>query len=361
MLRRCFIGSVVSLLVMGCALTGNVAPTIIPTVIDPTSTNAITLVSTAEPRSPSTISPSAIAVKPSPLHPTLSSSAPTTIAQSNTDCAPHLPPRLQREVQGRVTAGLANIVRDRPGISNGSQIVGQIPPGGTFTVIDGPKCADGYDWWFVNNNIIEGWTAEGEGTTYWLEPTNVIADCGQGQSPPAQLAMGSSAQVLPVLSDEGSPNALRTEPAMGVDNTILLYVPVGDTVTIINGPLCAWGLRWWQVRYNDKTGWMSDGVQSTFWLEPQQGFSTACPANAALSFAPGDSGQIIDSAALPIRSEPNKGSLVTKLMPHATFIVEAGLQCSGGMRWRQISYNGDAGWIAEGNGNVYWIAPTTHK
>jgi hypothetical protein len=40
-------------------------------------------------------------------------------------------------------------------------------------VIEGPVCADGLIFWKVENNSIPdgtGWTAEGDGAEYWLEP-----------------------------------------------------------------------------------------------------------------------------------------------------------------------------------------------
>jgi hypothetical protein len=42
-----------------------------------------------------------------------------------------------------------------------------------FTVLDGARCLDGYNWWQVDyhhaTDSIRGWIAEGEGE-YWLEP-----------------------------------------------------------------------------------------------------------------------------------------------------------------------------------------------
>ena len=39
-----------------------------------------------------------------------------------------------------------------------------------LTVNGGPICADGFAWWFVNFNGIDGWTAEANQDTYWIEP-----------------------------------------------------------------------------------------------------------------------------------------------------------------------------------------------
>jgi hypothetical protein len=70
---------------------------------------------------------------------------------------------------GRVVENLPpNNVRSEPTIN--SQRLGEIPGGGVFTVIGGPVCAGNYAWWQVDYNGLIGWTAEGEGQTYWLEP-----------------------------------------------------------------------------------------------------------------------------------------------------------------------------------------------
>ena len=80
-----------------------------------------------------------------------------------------LPSRLQVGQRGRVTVGgVPNNVRENPMI--GSPRTGQIQPGGTFDVLDGPVCGEGYVWYRVRTTAFEGWTAEGGNNEYWLEP-----------------------------------------------------------------------------------------------------------------------------------------------------------------------------------------------
>jgi hypothetical protein len=79
-------------------------------------------------------------------------------------------PRLYAGAQAVVVASFgANNVR--VSADGDSAEVGQLAEGATFTVIDGPVCADGYVWWKVAYDGGEGWTAEGEGDNYWLELT----------------------------------------------------------------------------------------------------------------------------------------------------------------------------------------------
>jgi hypothetical protein len=81
----------------------------------------------------------------------------------------NLPTRLQVKGTGRVLPGLPNNLRAGP--SSTSQPMGQIPGGGVFTVLSGPQCGDqGILYWFVSYNGVQGWTGEGQGSTYWVEP-----------------------------------------------------------------------------------------------------------------------------------------------------------------------------------------------
>ena len=70
--------------------------------------------------------------------------------------------------QGRVTPGLANKMRSAPGTAAAE--VGSIPGEAIFSVIGGPRCADGYLWWQVSYNGVTGWTAAGSGTEDWVVP-----------------------------------------------------------------------------------------------------------------------------------------------------------------------------------------------
>ncbi|NLX09300.1 MAG: SH3 domain-containing protein [Chloroflexi bacterium] len=83
-------------------------------------------------------------------------------------CPSGLPSRLVVGGRGRVTPGLPNNLRAQPSVW--SWRVGQIPGTGVFDVINGPVCANGMAWWHVRYNGVTGWTPEGQGTTYWLEP-----------------------------------------------------------------------------------------------------------------------------------------------------------------------------------------------
>jgi Tol biopolymer transport system component len=64
-----------------------------------------------------------------------------------------------------------NRVCSGPNIAD--EIIMLLHPGSVMRLIEGPICADGLVFWKVQNDSIPsevGWTAEGDGQEYWLEP-----------------------------------------------------------------------------------------------------------------------------------------------------------------------------------------------
>lgn len=94
----------------------------------------------------------------------------TAQAPNTITCEDALPSRLAPDMIGRVTPGDPNRVRNTP--STSGELIGQIPGEGQFYVLNGPVCADGFAWWFVEHEGLVGWTPEG-GSSYWLE---VVSD-----------------------------------------------------------------------------------------------------------------------------------------------------------------------------------------
>ncbi|GAB5491740.1 MAG: hypothetical protein Phog2KO_19550 [Phototrophicaceae bacterium] len=67
-----------------------------------------------------------------------------------------------------ISETIPNRLRSLP--STDGEIVGELPGGSEFTVLDGPACGGVYTWFFVEYNGITGWTAEGTGQNYYIEP-----------------------------------------------------------------------------------------------------------------------------------------------------------------------------------------------
>jgi len=96
-------------------------------------------------------------------------SLPDDTAITASETCDGLQPRLVIGELGNVLPGLgANNLRNRA--SSDGIYVGEIPPEGVFRVLNGPDCNGGLAWWYVNYNGTFGWTAEGQGDTYWVAP-----------------------------------------------------------------------------------------------------------------------------------------------------------------------------------------------
>ncbi len=171
-----------------------------------------------------------------------------------------LSPRLSAGTSARVSLSpLPNAVRSAPGTDSNSTVLGSIPGGTVFTVLEGPVCANGYYWYRVDTGSVDGWTAEGQDGEYWLDPLS----CRNGL--PARLVPGQRARVTttPPLD-----NIVRSEPGIG-QGTILGEIPPGGVFTVLNGPECGpEGISWWRVNYNGLVGWTGEGETGVYWLEP---------------------------------------------------------------------------------------------
>jgi Tol biopolymer transport system component len=78
--------------------------------------------------------------------------------------------RLGVGVTAVLLPGEPNWVRSEPRL--GDNALGKLYPGTVVLVLEGPVCADGLVFWKVQSDQIPGgagWTAEGDGTVYWLE------------------------------------------------------------------------------------------------------------------------------------------------------------------------------------------------
>ena len=82
-------------------------------------------------------------------------------------------PRMIVGEQGRVTPDVSSNIRG--GASANETLLGQIPAGGSFVVLEGPVCNEDFLWWRVDYNGLIGWIAEGRGSTYWLEPAGPLS------------------------------------------------------------------------------------------------------------------------------------------------------------------------------------------
>lgn len=183
-------------------------------------------------------------------------------------------PRLVIGEQGRVTPGAANRVRADPGV-NGT-LLGEIPGGAVFEVLEGPRCIDGLNWWRVEYGDLIGWTAEGNATTYFLEPISPRS-AGRTATPAPTLNTTSGAcatGVAPALRlIVGRPGfAIATTPvrirsAAGTGNRQIGQIDPNGVFQVLEGPVCADRLNWWRIEHVGIVGWIAEGTNEAYFVD----------------------------------------------------------------------------------------------
>ena len=94
-----------------------------------------------------------------------------------TVCPNTYPTRLQKGGRAYVipTPPQPNRIRNSP--SKSATLIGSIQPGEKMSILDWPRCADGWIWWYIQaDGGVVGWTSEGDANGYWLAP--------EGSAPP---------------------------------------------------------------------------------------------------------------------------------------------------------------------------------
>ena len=93
-------------------------------------------------------------------------------------------------------------------------------------------------------------------------PTAGPNDCA-GSPSPTRLSIGMTARV----GLGGVPNRIRAEP--DPSGQMITQVPPGNLFRVVGGPVCDTTefLRWWEVVYQETTGWMAEGVGDRYFVE----------------------------------------------------------------------------------------------
>ena len=162
---------------------------------------------------------------------------------------------------------------------------------------------------------------------------------------PPRLTVGERGQVL-----LGFDNYVRAEPSRAA--ALIRRMQGNSTFNVLAGPQCADGMNWWQVTYDEQTGWAAEGASDEYWLTP---YPFECETNLVLG-EPAVS--VMESG---IYAAADSTSAQIGVVP-ADALIEVGTEvvCAGyyGDPWVQITYNGLTGWAAtiwgdSGYGPIY--------
>jgi hypothetical protein len=88
-----------------------------------------------------------------------------------------------------------------------------------------------------------------------------LAECVSQGITPAPLVVGERGQV-----SSGDANNVRDLPTRS--GALIGTIPGLEMFTVLDGPVCADSLAWWQVDYNGLIGWTVDGAGGEQWLFP---------------------------------------------------------------------------------------------
>ncbi|HRE48542.1 MAG TPA: SH3 domain-containing protein [Aggregatilineales bacterium] len=93
-----------------------------------------------------------------------------------------------------------------------------------------------------------------------ISPTAQPAAINCPGSLPSRLIVGGEAHVLP-----GESNNLRS--GAGRNFRVLLAIPAGGVMRVLDGPTCAGGFAWWRVNYRGTIGWTVESGDGVYWVE----------------------------------------------------------------------------------------------
>jgi len=193
-------------------------------------------------------------------------------------------------------------------------------------------------------------------------------------APPPRLTVGETAQVAQSFS------SLRA----GVGSNVVLrtmYRANNDQFEVIGGPVCSGAHYWWQVNVNGQTGWVTEGLGSTYWVEPATTVTppettpdpnmpeatpdpnapvAACPNAPVTRLSVGMTAgpaQVYNSIRASIGSSNILATAYSR--DNDTYTIVDGPVCAGPHYWWQVEFNGVTGWTTEGTGATYWMQPIT--
>ena len=163
------------------------------------------------------------------------------------------------------------------------------------------------------------------------------------------LTAGQQAIVGPDLS-------LRVRAAAETSAEVIGSLDGGAVVVIDEGPVCADGHNWYAVSNDDISGWTAEGGGSDYWLL----YHVACTDSPATRLTTTMTATATGDRVVNMRDGAGTANteVVWAVAAGDEFVVTGLPQCGGGgLRWYPVRIDEKLGWIAEGQGDFYWIEP----
>jgi hypothetical protein len=143
--------------------------------------------------------------------------------------------------------------------------IGRLLQGAVVTIVAGPKEADNYTWWQVDNGSGQvGWVAGGTAEDPWpVAEQPAGAAEGGGNLVNRAVKLGDRVQV----TTEGN-QLLSIRETPGKNAALAARVLKGTQFTVRGGPTSQDGFVWWQLEGDEVSGWAAEGDETTRWLTP---------------------------------------------------------------------------------------------
>ncbi len=175
-----------------------------------------------------------------------------------------------------------------------------------------------------------------------------------------KVGEGGRTTLLPAV-----PTNVRTGP--GLSSPRFQEIPPGQMFEVIGGPQCADNIAWWQITVYDRsglwTGWIGEGQNGTYWIEPFDTGPVSCSGALPPRLVPGKTGRVTFTPPVPsnVRSAPRVTSdnVIGQLQPGQQFTVVSGPVCDQERLWRWwlVRTPRLEGWVSEGQPGQYWLEP----
>lgn len=200
---------------------------------------------------------------------------------------------------------------------------------------------------------------------YPITPTLSPTECGT----PLPIALRSTIYIKPDVNIRAEPNGSsalvwntmfnnRDEFGEAVDEEDIIAV----VALVVGGPVCAGGYNWWQVEIPGNDGWVAEGRldREGQYLIFIAGAIAPTTCTVFYEMRVGQQAEIARNAR--IRLEPTTESRTLTVVPAGSTVDLIGEpRCINGIRWWLIRATvADfpySGWMAEGDGDTYWLMP----
>jgi len=172
------------------------------------------------------------------------------------------------------------------------------------------------------------------------------------------------------------PSPLNVRSYAGLENEVVFRIPAAEPMSVISGPVCHDGYRWYEVGYQGRGGWSAEvGPSGNYLLIPngmplpgpsgagqpagqQQSPSDDCERAIDPGLRTGDRGMVDpnDTAPNELQDTPH-GSITGNIPQSHSFDIVGGPVCRDGWLWLEVVYQFQRGWTATSrrDGTNQWV------